>query len=421
MSKSKPDSTTPNVAPVPVPHKGSGVSPSAKAKRKTKPQPELAPEAEPLPLYCATDNEMFSSLMSAPQHFNINAVLEMGRQRGILYSREDDREYIIDQLSTQNFSYDQMRLIQQHFEYRGRGEKSQVIRIDHAFTVKEIQEVTNTFREGLRMGEKIFAHADGPSAYDIDLHYIETDFSMVSLRQRQRREARIRFEIIGSTTVITLPATRKAFETVGTLQKSLSTAKAITPKVEQIVLAGLTTAGSRTKFFVELITGMKDFTLVDVVRVRVEQAEKHDKTLLDDASNDSEQDHPEEDEKMLFLVRRVALHGENLLQSSVYQDLRKRGYYITSVRWRARLTVDPYPVVEFDASFDDAAVGGRFRFSVLGWFPPTKTGAFRKVIAPLPDDRKRDFLHALDVRSIALYRACLGEKNKVAMAGGLSK
>lgn len=179
----------------PLPQKEGQSNPKPSRKRQTKPQIETTSEAEPLPLYCATDNEMYSSLMSAPQHFNLNGVLEMGRQRGILYSDEDDREYIIDQLSTQNFSYDQMKVIQQHFEYRGRGEKSQVIRVDHAFSVKEIQEVTNTFRDGLRMGEKIFAHADGPSAYDLDLHYIETDFSMVTLRQRQRREARIRFEI----------------------------------------------------------------------------------------------------------------------------------------------------------------------------------------------------------------------------------
>lgn len=221
--------------------------------------------------------------------------------------------------------------------------------------------------------------------------------------------------------MITLPATQRAFDAVSKIRKELVASKQITPRVEQIVLAGLPTAGSRTKFFVDLISGMKDFSLTDVVRVRVEQAEKHDRTLLDEKDDDSEDDHPEEDEKMLFLVRRVALHGENLLQSSVYQDLRKRGYFITSVRWKAKLTVEPYSLVEFDASFDDIAVGGRFRFSVLGWFPPTRTGAFRKVIAPLPDERKRTFLHALDNRSIALYRAALNDKTKTAAADGSSK
>lgn len=47
--------------------------------------PKAKLEAEPIPLYCATDNEMYSSLMSAPQHFNQNGLLDMGRQRGILY------------------------------------------------------------------------------------------------------------------------------------------------------------------------------------------------------------------------------------------------------------------------------------------------------------------------------------------------
>lgn len=365
---------------------------------------------EPLPLYCATDNEMYSSLMSAPQHFNVKQLREMGVQRGILYSQEDEREYLIDQLSTQNYSYDQMRAIQEHFEYRGRGEKSTVVRFNHAFTVKEIQEATEAYRETLQSGEKIYTHPDGPSAYDVELQYIETDFSLVSLRQRQRRDAKIRFEIQGETTVVTLPSNERALNVVAQVRERLSKTRQVQPEVEQITLAGLPTAGSRTTFFVSLITGLKDFTLVDVVRVRVEQASKDDKTLLDEESDPEAKEHPEEDEEMLSLVRAVALHGEQLLQSRVYQDLRKRGYFITSVRWKAKLNVDPYSLVEFDAAFGDVAEGGRFRFSVLGWFPRTKDGAFRKVIVPLPDARRKQFLEAVDARSIALYRDAQGSK-----------
>src|SRR5579875_1000017 len=176
---------------------------------------------EPLPLYCATDNEMYSSLMSAPQHFNVKQLREMGVQRGILYSQEDEREYLIDQLSTQNYSYDQMRAIQEHFEYRGRGEKSTVVRFNHAFTVKEIQEATEAYRETLQSGEKIYTHPDGPSAYDVELQYIETDFSLVSLRQRQRRDAKIRFEIQGETTVVTLPSNERALNVVAQVRERL--------------------------------------------------------------------------------------------------------------------------------------------------------------------------------------------------------
>ena len=368
---------------------------------------------EPLPLYCATDNEMYSSLMSAPQHFNLSELREMGLQRGIVYSKDDDREYIIDQLSTQSFSYDQMRAIQEHFEYRGRGEKSTVVRINHPFSVKELQQATEGYRSSLQSGEKIFTHADGPSAYDVELQYIETDFSLVRLRQRQKRDAKIHFEIEGDTTVVTFPSNTRAFEAVSRLRNSLSTAKKIDPLVEQIVLSGLPNAGSRTKFFVDLMTGVPNFVLLDVVRVRVEQAAKDDKTLLDAEYDEEANEHPDEEEEMLSLVRAVALNGENLLQSRVYQDLRKRGYFITSVRWKAKLTVDPYSLVEFDAAFEDVAAGGRFRFSVLGWFPATKTGVFRKVIAPLPDSRRKEFLAAVDKRSIELYRAAKAAGNEV--------
>jgi hypothetical protein len=365
---------------------------------------------------------MYSSLMSAPQHFNLSELREMGLRRGILYSKDDEREYLIDQLSTQSFSYDQMRAIQEHFEYRGRGEKSTVVRINHAFTVKEIQEATEGYRNSLQSGENIFTRADGPSAYDIELQYVETDFSLVRLRQRQKRDASIHFQIEDNTTVVTFPSTTKAFEAVSCLRDSLSKAKKIDPLVEQIVLAGLPNAGSRTKFFVDLITGVQNFVLFDVVRVRVEQAAKDDKSLLDEENGEEAKEYSDENEEMLSLVRAVALNGENLLQSRVYQDLRKGGYFITSVRWKAKLTTAPYSLVEFDAAFEDVTSGGRFRFSVLGWFPPTKTGAFRKVIAPLPDIRRKEFLEAIDKRSIDLYRVANSANNEAPdKSGGAPK
>lgn len=363
---------------------------------------ETAPDT--LPIYCATDHEIYSSLRSAPQHFNVNHLREMGLQRGIIYSKDDDREFLIDQLSTQNFSYDQMRAIQGHFEYRGRGEKTTVIRINHAFSVKEIQQATEAYRETLRFGEKVFTHADGKSAYDVELQYVETDFSMTSLRQRQKREAVIHFEIEDNTTVVTFPSNARALDAVDRLRSTLTSSQEVIPEIEQIELSGLPNAGSRTKFFVDLISGLEHFDLSSVVRVRVEQANKDDKTLLAEEI-DEEDDHPEEEEEMLSLVRAVALNGENLLQSRVYQDLRRRGYFITKIRWKAKLTASPFSLVEFDAGFDDLELGGRFRFSVLGWFPPTRDGGFKKVIAHLPDERRRDFLATVDRRAIELYRS----------------
>jgi hypothetical protein len=343
--------------------------------------------------------------MSAPQHFSSRTLREMGRRRGIIYSVADEREFLIDQFSTQTFSYAQMREIQEHFEYRGKGEKSTVIRLNHAFTVEEMKTAAEQLRTTLTSGEKLFTRADGTKEYYVDVQYVETDFSLVRLRQRQRRDANIHFEIDGDSTVVTFPANQRAKGFVNDLKARLATATNITPEVEEILLENLPTAVSRTHFFVDLITGMENFSLFDVVKVRVEKAAQNDTTLLEDEPDEPKDDVSVEDVQMLGVVRAVGLNGENLLRSKVYQDLRKRGYFITSVRWKAKHNSSPYPIVEFDAGFEELDLGGRFRFSVLGWFHQRQAGTYNKTITTLPDDKKKAYLETVDQRSIALYRA----------------
>jgi hypothetical protein len=329
----------------------------------------------------------------------------MGRRRGILYSLADEREFLIDQCSTQTFSYAQMREIQEYFEYRGKGEKSTVIRLGHAFTVEEMKTAAEQLRVSLTSGEKVFTRADGTKEYDVDVQYVETDFSLVRLRQRQRRDANIHFEIQGDSTVITYPSNQRAKSFVSDLKARLVATTTVVPEVEEILLAKLPTAISRTRFFVDIITGMAEFSLFDVVKVRVEKADQDDASLLEDEAEDSQDAASVEDVQMLGVVRAVGLNGENLLQSRVYQDLRRRGYFLTSVRWKAKHNVSPYPLVEFDASFEELDLGGRFRFSVLGWFHQRQAGTYNRSISTLPEDKKKAYLDAVDSRSIALYRA----------------
>ncbi|WP_147363627.1 hypothetical protein [Burkholderia pseudomallei] len=94
-------------------------------------------------------------------------------------------------------------------------------------------------------------------------------------------------------------------------------------------------------------------------------------------------------------MRLTALTGENLVASEMYQELKEKGFFITSITWRARQTVDPYSIVEFDAGFEDKQAAKRFRYSVHGALR-FKNGSYTKHIRPIDDVEKAQLLDMIE-------------------------
>ncbi|MEK9802704.1 MAG: hypothetical protein VW475_04760, partial [Curvibacter sp.] len=95
------------------------------------------------------------------------------------------------------------------------------------------------------------------------------------------------------------------------------------------------------------------------------------------------------------IVENVALSGENLVASEMYQELKQKGFYITSITWRARQDVDPYSKVEFDAGFEDRQAAKRFRYSVHGALR-FKNGKYTKNLRHVEDAEKAVLLGMIE-------------------------
>src|ERR1035441_1157236 len=95
---------------------------------------------KPRLLYCATDKELFDVLMSSKQHFGERTLLNLARNRGILYSFSDDRIDLADKLSLMIFGHHEILAIQEEFERAGRGEKTTSFRINTELTPTEIKQ-----------------------------------------------------------------------------------------------------------------------------------------------------------------------------------------------------------------------------------------------------------------------------------------
>ena len=171
--------------------------------------------------------------------------------------------------------------------------------------------------------------------------------------------------------------------------------------VEEVDLSTVTDPKLRTAFFTRLITRLPDFSLQNVTRVKADLAEKP-KDELDDEENAEEGDE-EANEEMLGVVRAVALNGESLLSSPLYQGLQQRGFFLTSITWRSKRNVLPFQIVEFDAAFDDPANGREFKYAVRGW-ATQKGGDYVKNNKVVPPDEKKVLLGLIENTAMAVQR-----------------
>ncbi len=101
-----------------------------------------------------------------------------------------------------------------------------------------------------------------------------------------------------------------------------------------LIEVGEFTAAQRTEFFTFLISKLEGFTLNNVTSVKVEPVQKDGGKDELDLEDDRNREHAEQE--ALALVKNVVLKGEALLVSEEYQSLLKKGFFITSIIWRAK-------------------------------------------------------------------------------------
>ncbi|MCE1181060.1 MAG: hypothetical protein LWW81_01945, partial [Rhodocyclales bacterium] len=116
----------------------------------------------------------------------------------------------------------------------------------------------------------------------------------------------------------------------------------------------------------------------------------------------------EAEEKMLGVVENVALSGENLVASEMYQELKDKGFFITSITWRAKQNVHPYAIIECDAGFDDRQAGKKFRYSIHGALK-FKNGAYTKHIRPVSEAEKATLLAMIEKTARTVLAQLLAE------------
>jgi hypothetical protein len=359
---------------------------------------------DPGQLYFATNKEIHDLLFSAKQKVTEAVLLELLRDRGIFCSPAESREALVQYLSLLPHDYADVCGVLERRETSKRGEKTATISLNTELSPDELKEIVSEYQKA-EVQEIVRSHKKSESEFVMSVTYSEFDYSKTRLLQRQDRDAELVFTKIGGRTEIRIPATDRARAMVDKLRERIEAHKKAAVQIEEIELTGLTLAEARTTFFTRLISSLPDFPLMTVSRLRV----AHSPDDQEDDTFDMDGDEVDDaEEKMLGVVENVALSGENLVASEMYQELKDKGFFITSITWRAKQKGHPYAIIECDAGFEDRQAGKKFRYSVHGALK-FKNGAYTKNIRPVSEAEKSSLLAMIETTARAVLAQLIAE------------
>lgn len=343
--------------------------------------------------YCATDKEIYDALMSAKQKISERVLLELAKDRGIFFSPKDGREDLISAMSLLPHDYHDLNTLLEQREHQGRQEKLTSVTLPEALTVEEIKEVLREYTAESPPDEKVTHHAKGNDQVVATVKYSDIDYGKTRLIQRTPKEAGIEFHLENNKTVIRMPANDRAKAVFGKLKDKLDAKRKTEIPEIRIEIGEFDSPALRTEFFTTLISDLKGFTLKNVTTVKVErlkqEAEEEGLQLEDDQENE------EAKQEALALVKNVALKGETLLASEEYQSLAKKGFFITSIIWRSMLAKPPYPMIEFEAAFEEPMLGKGFKYFVRGAYNVVDK-QYTKTIRPVDTEDKEKYLGIIE-------------------------
>lgn len=343
--------------------------------------------------YCATDKEIHDALMSAKQKISEKVLLELAKDRGIFFSPKDTREDLISAISLLPHDYHDLNTLLEQREHQGRQEKLTSVTLPEALTVEEIKEVLKEYTTESPPDEKVTHHAKGNDQVVATVKYSDIDYGKTRLIQRTPKEAGIEFHIENNKTVIRMPANDRIKGVFGKLKDKLDAKRRTEIPAIRIEIGEFESPALRTEFFTTLISDLKGFSLKNVTSVKVErlkqEPEEGELQLEDD------QESEEAKQEALALVKKVALKGETLLASEEYQSLAKKGFFITSIIWRSMLAKHPYPMIEFEAAFEEPMAGKGFKYFVRGAYNVVDK-QYTKTIRPVDPEDKEKYLSIIE-------------------------
>jgi len=352
--------------------------------------------------YFADDKDIYDLLMSQKRKLNDETLRRFLRERGIIVSPNAERSELAQYMSRLPMGWRDLQTMLERVgsvTHRTGRTTSEAVGV----SVEQIETAAHAVRDERteRRGEeyRIVKKSDG--SLEININYSILDTTKSRLRQRSEQHATISVDPGASTGGVRIryPEEERGREIADAIiLRALGDPKGLVR--ETIALDGCN-AAQRTRFFEILMNGIDGFSLRTVTQTRFRR--------LDDKTADSELDGDTdtltlpgiEDEETDARILRVQLDGAGVFASSEFQQLKRSGFYVSSVVWRARMDAGDGLDAEFDAGFVVADSGSAFTYRLRGVFRRNEHGEHARTRESPTSSERGKLLRALEDAAVS--------------------
>lgn len=215
----------------------------------------------------ATDKELYDLLASSRQRMTERALLNLARDRRIFISHKAEREAIVDYLSCLPHDLQDVEGLIDEAEVGRRGEKTTFVEVAGDVSTEDIKAAIDQYVDEVGASEEITVPPFNMKSLGATIEYNEFDYSRTRLLQRIERKAALDFRIEDGKVTVRLPATEKGQSIVNNLIDKLEKNKKTSLSQNRIAISGFP-AEFRTKFFLDLLSGIEGYKTETVTRRR---------------------------------------------------------------------------------------------------------------------------------------------------------
>ena len=332
-----------------------------------------------------TEKDIYDALMSSKRTMTIPLIIELARDKGIILSSEEPRDELVKYLSSLLYDYYDLNVLIDHITPAHKKEKSKVTKID---TKIEATDLKNIAKEIANENIIIQVNKDPKDASKTTLkvEYDEIDFSKTRLRQKVRKESIIEITEENGKSTISKASNDKVDEIMQKILEKVEIKN--NTKIEEKKI-NLSTFEHKQKiqYFTSLIGNINGCKLDDVVKVTVNYDE----------------DNPEAEEDVINLITNASFKGKGLLSTPEYQELKEKGFYITSIIWNAIETKTNGDKLEFEASLSSNSNIEEVSFAVKGIYRFKEKDQYTSTKRSLKSEEATKYTNILETAAFKVY------------------
>lgn len=326
-----------------------------------------------------SDRELYDTIYSMNQKLPVNLLEEICRKRGIIISNEDVREDISLYISGLFFDWYAIEDLLNNINMDERNHRVTTTVLEG---INDIQDIKNALSEiAVDADSNLFNFKlNKDNSIKVNLGITKPELSNTRLIQKSIQDSNIEF-IIDDGKLLVRSSSNE--QTLSITEKIIAKASEKTGKKinEQIItLEEIRSCDLRSKFFLDLIRlGGKDYSLIDVTRIKVAQYDFSKKGVLSikDDIDPEESTESRKEQEIITKINSVLFSGNGLHTADLLKTLRDDGHYITEIGWIVQSNKTPFHRIEFFSGFQNSNKCTLFHHDVKGYYEKKSNGEYK--------------------------------------------